>query len=245
VDDERELEVIRHQMEATRSSLATKIEDLESQVMRTVQTATDTVSSAVEGAKDVVSSVSEGAKDVVEKVSETVESVKESLNVSHYVERYPWASLGVSVAAGFALAQLLPARRSSSGDYDEALPPASSGEIAPPSPSPSPPREEGSAVSNALSGAWHTAVSTVEGLAVGTLMSAIKELAVRSLPQEWQSELNRMVDDVTNRLGGKVMHGNPMQELLSAFRPNKDDNQQNGPATDSGTNRPAGQGVRT
>jgi ElaB/YqjD/DUF883 family membrane-anchored ribosome-binding protein len=246
VDDERELEVIREEMAETRTALADKIEALESQVRDTVQSATDTVSNAVEGAKDVVSSVTEGAKDVVEKVSETVESVKESLSISNYVERYPWASLGASVAAGFAVAQLLPAWRSKSGDHDEALPPASAGEYVAPrrSPLPSPSQEEGSALGSVLSGVWHQAAGTLEGLAVGTLMGAVKELVSRSLPQDWQSELTRMVDDVTNRLGGKVMHGNPLNELLSAFQPKQDDNGQSHSATNGNTARPVGQGAR-
>lgn len=227
MDDE--LEVIHRQMEETRASLADKLEALEDQVLGTVQSATDTVASAVDGAKEVVSSVTEGTKEVVEKVSETVESVKESLSVSRYVERYPWASLGVAVAAGFTAAQLLPSRRSTSGDYCEALPPASAtaASYQPSAPQPSRP-EEGSSWTSALSGVLGTAAHTVEGLAVGSLMSAIKDLAVGSLPQEWQSELNRVVDDVTTQLGGKVMHGNPLNELLSAFQPHQGNGKGNG-----------------
>jgi ElaB/YqjD/DUF883 family membrane-anchored ribosome-binding protein len=231
---DHELEVIRDEMEATRSSLANKIEALESQVLDTVHSATETVASAVDGAKEVVSTVSEGAKNVVEKVAETVETVKESLSVSRYVERYPWASMAVAAAAGFGLAQLIPSRRSGSGDYYEALPPASSGGYTgstPAAPAASayqpstsePSRQEGSAWSNALSGVCDQVFHTVEGLAVGSLMGAIKEMVSRSLPQEWQGELNRLVDDTTSRLGGKVIHGNPLSELLSAFRPKQQD----------------------
>jgi len=233
VDDERELEVIREEMEETRASLANKLEVLETQVRDTVQSATDTVASAVDGAKEVVSSVSEGAKQVVETVSETVENVKESLSISRYVERYPWASVGVAAAAGFVAAQLIPTSRSTAGDSSEALPPASSGSYTPsaassyqPSTTAPPHHEESSAWSGAVKGALGTAVGTVEGLAVGTLMSAIKDLVVRGLPQQWQGELTRLVDQVTTQLGGKVMQGNPLQELLESFSPR--DTQHNG-----------------
>jgi ElaB/YqjD/DUF883 family membrane-anchored ribosome-binding protein len=243
VDDERELEVIREEMEETRTSLANKLEALESQVRDTVQSATDTVSSAVDGAKEVVSSVSEGAKQVVESVSETVETVKESLSVSRYVEQYPWASVGVAVAAGFVAAQLIPSSRSTSGDRSEALPPASSGSYTPsaassyqPSTAAPPRQEESSAWTGALKGVWDTAATTVEGLAVGTLMSAIKDLVVRGLPQQWQGELTRVVDQVTTQLGGKVMQGNPLQELLGSF--SQHDNQHNG------SPRPPGPGAQ-
>jgi len=226
VDDERELEVIRDEMAETRSALADKLEALESQVRDTVQNATDTVASAVDGAKEVVSSVTEGAKDVVETVTETVESVKESLSVSRYVDQYPWASVGVAVAAGFVAAQVLPSSRSTSGDSSEALPPASSGSYgsAPtaassyqPAATARPQQEESGAWSGALKGVWDTAATTLEGLAVGTLMGAVKELVTRGLPQQWQGELTRMVDQVTTQLGGKVMQGNPLEELFSSL----------------------------
>jgi ElaB/YqjD/DUF883 family membrane-anchored ribosome-binding protein len=239
---DHELEVIRDQMEETRASLADKLEALESQVRETVQSASDTVTSAVDGAKDVVTSVSEGAKQVVEKVSETVDTVKESLSVSRYVEQYPWASVGVAVAAGFAVAQLVPSSRSTSGDRSEALPPASSGGYTPrqtsashyqPSASASAPHQESSVLGSALKGVFGTAATTVEGLAVGTLMSAVKGLVMRGLPQEWQGELTRMVDQVTTQLGGKVMQGNPLDELLSHFQHH--DQQQDTPQTGTST----------
>jgi ElaB/YqjD/DUF883 family membrane-anchored ribosome-binding protein len=208
---DQELEVIRGQMEETRASLADKLEALESQVRDTVQSASDTVASAVDGAKEVVSSVSEGAKQVVEKVSETVETVKESLSVSRYVERYPWTSLGVSVAAGFAAAQLLPNRWSPTALMSRTYTPRPAASYQPAQPAR---QEESSGLGKALEGLWETAGSTIGGLAVGTLMSFAKDLISKNLPQEWQGDLNRMVDEFTTRFGGKVMQGNPLQELL-------------------------------
>ena len=238
MDDE--LEVIHHQMEETRASLANKLEELESQVRETVQSASDTVASAVDGAKEVVSSVSEGAKQMVDSVSETVETVKESLSINRYVERYPWASLGVAVTAGFCVAQLLPSRRSTSGNYSEALPPASSGGYYPeppraassyqPTASETPRQEQGPSWTSALGGILGQATGTLEGLAVGTLMGAIKEFVSHNLPHEWQGELTRVVDDVTTRLGGKVMQGNPLDELLSAFQSHQGGDQPSKPA---------------
>jgi len=243
VDDE--LEVIREEMEEKRASLADKVEALESQVLGTVHSATETVSSAVEGAKEVVASVTEGAKHVVETVSETVDAVKEKLSVRRCVEQYPWASVGVSVAAGFGLAQLLPAHRSTSGDRSEALPPASSGGYSPSSTASSyqPPRQEES--HSALTGMLGKAAGTVGSLAVGTLMSAIKGLVTQSLPQQWQSELTRLVDDITTQVGGKVMQGNPLQELLSSLSHHQDGEQSRSGNGHSGSGQPASQGIRT
>lgn len=210
---DHELEVIRDQMEETRASLADKFEALETQVLGTVHNATETVASAVDGAKEVVASVTQGAKHVVETVSETVKSVKESLNVSRYVEQYPWISLGVSVAAGFVAANLLPGR-SHSGNGHAAPPPAPAQSYQPATSEPQR-QEERNGVGSVLKDIWNRAFGTVESLAVGTVMSAVKELVSQGLPSEWQGDLTRMLDDATTQLGGKVMQGNPLQELCS------------------------------
>jgi ElaB/YqjD/DUF883 family membrane-anchored ribosome-binding protein len=240
---DRELEVIHDQMEETRASLANKLEALESQVRETVQSASETVASAVEGAKEVVSSVSEGTKQVVDKVSETVESVKEKLSVRRYVEQYPWASLGVAVAAGFVAAQLLPRRPISqwmgespvgAGDYYAGPTEPARAEPARTEPARTEPaRHEEDGWSKGLEGVWKTAATTVEGLAVGTLMSVVKNLVAKNLPHEWQGDLNRVVDDITTRLGGKVMEGNPLSELLSGGS-HQPDNQQSPPPAPQG-----------
>jgi ElaB/YqjD/DUF883 family membrane-anchored ribosome-binding protein len=228
---DRELEVIHDQMEETRASLANKLEALESQVLDTVQSASETVASAVEGAKEVVSSVSEGTKQVVEKVSETVETVKEKLSVSRYVEKYPWASLGVAVAAGFVAAQMLPRRLTPGRSEGPGV--GAGGYYATPTSPPEPARHEGDGWSGVLEGALKTAASTVGELAVGTLMSVVKDLVTKNLPHEWHGELNRVVDDVTTRLGGKVMEGNPLSELLSSGS-HQPDNQQSCPPANQG-----------
>lgn len=183
---DRELEVIRDEMEGTRASLADKLGLLESQVRETVQGASDTVAATVEG-----------VKDVVESVTDTVGSVTESLNVSKHVEKNPWVAMGAAVAVGLVASQVLGPHRSA-----PALPP-------PPSPTPSSPPAKSyataaaSTASDALSDAWKSATSSVQGLAVGTLMGLLRELAISVVPNEWKSELNHLVDDVTSQLGGK------------------------------------------
>jgi len=105
---DRELEVIRDDMEQTRANLADKLGALENQVRETVSTASETVTSTVEGVKEVVSTV-----------SETVESVTESVNIYKQIEQHPWAAVGISLAAGFVAGQLL---GGSSRPYPEPAP---------------------------------------------------------------------------------------------------------------------------
>ena len=131
-----ETEVIREKMEATRTDLSDKIEQLEKSVVDTVQEATSTVAEAVQGAKDVVESVKdtmEGAmgtvKDTVESVQGTMENVtgavgdavenvkegfvgaaeavRDTFDLPRQVDRHPWLMMGGAVAVGFTAGKLL------------------------------------------------------------------------------------------------------------------------------------------
>ena len=90
---DNELEVIRHQMEEKRASLAEKLDALESQVLETVHEATSEVSHIVQEVKSTVDSVTEGVQETVvtvketltEGVQETVETVKQTLNLNDHI----------------------------------------------------------------------------------------------------------------------------------------------------------------
>lgn len=185
---DHELEVIRDRMEETRSSLANKLETLETQVRETV-----------EGASEAVTSTVEGVKEVVDTVSET-------LDFGAYIKKHPWVAVGTAVAAGFCVAQIM-------GPSREAEPQQ---KPAPPSPPAPGPHRNGSHQETAaektqdeedwtaaLGSVWETATGTIQGLAVGTLMSFVRDLVTQSLPEEWKGDLGRMVDDVTTQLGGR------------------------------------------
>jgi len=112
---DNELEVIRHQMEEKRASLADKLEALESQVLETVHGATAEVSHIVEEVKSTVDTVTDGVQETVETVKETltegvqetVATVKETLNVNDHIRRNPWLAMGGAVAAGIAAGYFL------------------------------------------------------------------------------------------------------------------------------------------
>ena len=78
-----EPEVIKQQMEETRSSLADKLETLEQHVLGTVHDTTSAVSNTAEMVTDAVEGTVESVKETVENVKEsfmeTVESVKETV----------------------------------------------------------------------------------------------------------------------------------------------------------------------
>jgi len=215
-----ELEVIRDEMEQTRANLADKLGALENQVRETVSGATEAVSSTVEG-----------VKGVVETVSETVESVTETFNLSKQVEQHPWMAFGAAVAVGFVAAQVLE-RWGQPSPAPGAPQPApsptnfSSIPLQPvhqPSPAPEAARAEshGESSESLFSSLGHkaldslkdvlpdtkevmgTVVSSMSGLAVGSLMGLIRELAATQLPAEWKGEATKLIDQVTTQLGGK------------------------------------------
>jgi ElaB/YqjD/DUF883 family membrane-anchored ribosome-binding protein len=226
---DNELEVIRHQMEEKRASLADKLEALESQVKETVQGATAEVSHIVDEVKSTVESVTSGVQETVESVKDTltegvqdtVASVKQSLNVNDHIRRNPWLAMGGAVAAGFAAGYFLRSSRSGNGSWDwhrrEQGPAESAPAWTPPAsrftetpaagPASSSSASEsafGPAVS-ALEEAGMAALRTVRELAVGTLMGVLGQVAANSLPPFLKDDVTKLTTDLTTKLGGKVL----------------------------------------
>jgi len=217
--------VIRHQMEEKRSSLADKLEALESQVMQTVQGATTEVSNIVEEVKSTVESGTEGVQATVETVKETltegvhdtVESVKQTLNVNDHIRQHPWLAVGGAVAAGFAGGYLLGSpSRSTNGSLDSrrlekaAEPPPSWSAQARFAETPVSRPESASdstfgPAMSAIEDAGMEALKKVRELAVGTLMGVLGQVAANSLPPFLKEEASKLVTDLTTRLGGKVL----------------------------------------
>jgi len=108
---DHEAEVIKQQMEQTRSALAEKLETLEEHVASTVRTTTEAVSDTVEAVKGAVEgtvhSVENSVEAVKETFSESVETVKETFNLSRQVEERPWLMMGGGVVVGYFAGCLL------------------------------------------------------------------------------------------------------------------------------------------
>jgi ElaB/YqjD/DUF883 family membrane-anchored ribosome-binding protein len=203
---DNELEVIRDEMEQTRANLAEKLGALETQVRETVSGATEAVNSTVEGVKDVVSSV-----------SETFETVTDTFDVSKQVEQRPWLAMGAAVATGFVIAQV----------FDRASRPAEPSAARTDVPlervgGVEAPRREEPGLMDSLgkllpdvSGVANTVVSSLGGVAVGSLMGLIREFASGGLPKEWQGDVTKLIDDVTKQLGGEPLNSAKSNQLFS------------------------------
>lgn len=194
---DNELEVIRTKMEHTRSSLADKIEALETEFRGTVEGATNAVSNTVESVQETVANVKES-------VQETVATVKETLDVRRHVERHPWAMFGGAMLVGCFAGLLVGRRRRSRKPAPESAP----------APAAAPSREpvvqgngayrNGSAPKDSAEeeGLLGSSLSAIKGLAVGTLMGVLRDVLVNAVPTNLAPDLAGVVDDMTTRLGG-------------------------------------------
>jgi len=190
-----ELEVIRHEMEDTRASLADKLDTLENQVMGTVHDATEAVSHTVQDVRAVVDSVTESVK-------EGVESVKETLNLSEQVRQHPWGMLCGAAAAGFFGGWLMgPSRK------EPAVPSAANLPRDFPRESYGAPLREQSAETAAETkeSIFAEPLQALKGIALGSLMGMVREMVAKGVPENVKDDVVRVLDDFTNKLGGKIV----------------------------------------
>lgn len=211
-------EVIRQQMEETRTSLTEKLETLETQVTQTVQQATEAVSDTVATIKDTVQDTVTSVKDSVEdtvstvkdSVSSGVETVKDYVDIRGYVEAYPWLTLGASVAAGYALGAILTRRQDTSSKTVDIARMSESRLSESPSRTPhrngghQRRREEKSQASSWLS-EFTPEISKLKGMALGALLGTAREMITKSMPGHMGQHLSQIVDNITTKLGGEPM----------------------------------------
>jgi ElaB/YqjD/DUF883 family membrane-anchored ribosome-binding protein len=209
---DNEPEVIRQQMQETRTSLTEKLETLEQQVVGTVQSAKTAVTETVENVKGAV--------------QETVQSVKNTVDLPLQVRRHPWAMVGGSLAAGCLAGYLLTEPRRPPSFH--ALSAASHSDVPWPHPHPNggtrgrhaaepsamrEPSHEAQAPSSGpswlgeLKHTFRNEIQQVEGLALATLLGALRDVVTRNVPEKIAPQVSEIIDNVTAKLGGKPIRG--------------------------------------
>jgi ElaB/YqjD/DUF883 family membrane-anchored ribosome-binding protein len=213
-------EVIKQQMLETRASLAEKIETLEQQVVGTVQSATSAVTDTVTSVKEAVQQTVEIAKTSVQ---DTVEAVKDTFDLSRHVREHPWFMMGGSVALGFAGGYLLTrsgsaTHRAYGGDpYSLSSLAARSGpgrdggagsprrEELPPTMTASPVAPK--RLLGDLGQTFDSELNKLKGLALGTLLGAVRDVIASSAPPQFGPQLAEIIDSATVKLGGQPIRG--------------------------------------
>jgi len=230
---EDEAEVIKQQMEETRTSLSDKLEKLEQQVTSTVQQATGAVAETVESVKEAVQGTVEAVqgtvgavKDTVqdtvdsmkETVADTVESVKETFNLSRQVEEHPWAMLGGSVAAGFLLGRFVPmpslphagrgrsygnGRSQARYSFAEGQSTGATASAVPPASGGGTAGTKGWDLLHTLTDALAPALDTLKGMAIGTTTGVLGELVLNAVPEDFKGQVREAINEITTKLGGR------------------------------------------
>lgn len=228
-------EVIKHQMLETRASLAEKLETLEQQVVGTVQSATSAVTDTVQSVKDAVQETVEMAKT---SVYDTVEAVKDSFDIARHVRERPWTMMAGSVAVGFAGGYLLNragpvAHRPYAGGSPTLSSLAARAEPQRNGGTGQSPREEPPAAPAVSSFAhksgladlgqkFESEIHKLKGLALGTMLGAVRDMIASSAPPQLGPQLAEIIDSATVKLGGQPIRGSVLnmfhQDAASARR---------------------------
>jgi len=195
-------EVIRQEIDATRSSITTKLEAIEEQVVGTVQNARDSVQETIDTVKDTVQ---ETVDTVKETVQETVSTMKETLDLRLQVRRHPWPMVGGSFLAGLVTGAIfgktqqgrqMPMERLAT---HTATPPLQSF------------REELSETREpGMLDRFRTEIDQVKGLAIGMAIGMVRDIiqdAVKERMPHLGDKVKDVIDDITTKLGGKPVQG--------------------------------------
>jgi ElaB/YqjD/DUF883 family membrane-anchored ribosome-binding protein len=212
MENERDPEVIRRQMQQTRDHLTEKVEGVEALVTSTVKQTTDAVTETVTEVKEAVSDTVAGVKDVVEG---TVEGVKSAFDFRSHIRNHPWLMLGASLGAGFLVGRLFGrAERAAAwtgaaagtvggavSGYTHAVP-----ERPEPVRTPEPHREtESGGLLSAVVGNLGPALNKIKEMGLGYTMGVVDKLVTEHLPEQWQGQVHETIDSLTTSLGGKPM----------------------------------------
>jgi ElaB/YqjD/DUF883 family membrane-anchored ribosome-binding protein len=95
-----EIEPLKQDIEATRSSLVAKVEAIQEKLTDTVTELPQTVQTTVQEA------VQETVEQVQQTIGATTDSVKQALDLKQQVQARPWTMLGASFALGLVLGSL-------------------------------------------------------------------------------------------------------------------------------------------
>ena len=157
-------EVIRQQMEETKSQLSEKLESLEHQVSETVQSTGTAVTATAEAVQETVEAVT-GA------VHDAVHSVSNAFDFQRQVERHPWIAVGGSFALGYLASELL-----------NAPTPASASESAPSAAQTQNGNGQHAVESQPTSSSKSLPWAEMRGMLTGVLMGALSTIVTHGVP---------------------------------------------------------------
>lgn len=205
---ENEPDVIRDQMQETRTALTEKLDTLQQKVSDTVENITTPVTETVQSVKEAVSDTVESVKDTV---SGAAESVKETLDVQRHVERHPWPMMLGGVAVGFVLGRLLPSPTEVVRAAVSATDSVTTG-MSQPTQShngarlvagPQPASTE-AGVLGGITEAVQGELGKLTGLGVSLGVGMLRDVVTQATKGEVGDRIKEWMDDLTQKLGGRA-----------------------------------------
>ncbi len=176
-------EVIRQQMEETKTHLSEKLESLEHQVSETVQSTGTAVNATVEAVQETVETVTGAVQDAVQ-------SVSNAFDIRRQMEKHPMLVLGGVAVLGYLAGELLmgPGKKPVMPLQTTPIPPASPSAAADNTGGGSAQQSvESAAVAAAITAAFKSGLDSsfsyqLKGQAIAGLMGIVQEVAARAVP---------------------------------------------------------------
>ncbi len=173
-------EVIRQQMEETKSHLSEKLVSLETQVSETVQSTGTAVNATVEAVQETVETVTGAVQDAVQ-------SVSNAFDLRRQIERHPLLVLGGATVLGYLAVEFLRGQPKKSVPLNAlAIEPCPSADSA--GPGNGVPAVESAATAAAITAAYESGLRSssrhqLQDLAIRSLISVVQDIASRAVPQ--------------------------------------------------------------
>jgi hypothetical protein len=176
----QESEVIRCRINATRTALSEKLQELERQIMQP--------SAPTECCQEVAE---EPHQSVKESVKGTMAQVKEAFDLPRQMQKHPWAILAGAAGLGL-LGGFLIRRGTAPAAQPEEMPHGVNGSA--------PARPE-------TATRLQEEIANLKSLAVGALLGVARDLVVDAVSRPLEEQLAEMIDALTTKLGGHPLQG--------------------------------------
>jgi len=203
-------EVIRKQMEDTRSSLSDKLEALEKKVADKVEPVANAVERTTEAVADTAETVKETVQAVTGQVKETVRSMASAFDLRRHTDNHPWIVFGVAATVGCLAGSILGRRAQRRQPVQPAQPVRSKhngrgGDGASHHPEWGVAKRSRDAGRPQTESMFAQEIRQLKGLAISSLLGFVRDLAKRAVPGAIGDKIAEQLDGFTTRLGAEPL----------------------------------------
>jgi uncharacterized protein YoxC len=204
-------EVIRQQMEETKSQISDKLVSLENQVSDTVQSTGSAVNATVEAVQETVETVTEAVQDAVQ-------SVSNAFDLQRQIERNPWLILGGAAVLGYLAFEFITGAAKKSPQPSEFVPQSPTSGNNTSDRDARQAAESAAATAAALAAAYESGRNSsswhqLNGVAIGALIDVVQNIATLAVPP--------LVEHLTGQHPGDRLRSNGTVDRRGSSRRNE------------------------